>query len=248
VFLRKVVPGGASRLTIVDHDETYGRYVLQNMIKGKKIGKCVDLGCGSGDDLKIVGKMNPGSELTGIDFGGWNFDKLLSLGITPISLNIERERLPFEDESIDLVIANQILEHTKEIFWINHEIFRCLKKGGYLFLGVPNVLSFHNRILSVLGLHPTQHKLISAHVRPFSKRDTYFFYEQIGSGFCKIGAFAGSQYYPFPKWIARVMSTLFPNSAFSIFFLIKKTDNYNNDFLEWLRKAKLETNFFEGDS
>lgn len=248
MFFRKVkIPGTASRLTIVDHNETYGRHVLQKMLEGMNISTCADLGCGNGDDLKMVGKMNPGAELIGIDFGGWNFDKLRSLGISPLSLNIEREQLPFEDGSLDLIIANQILEHTKEVFWINHEIFRCLKEGGYLFLGVPNLLSFHNRILSLLGHHPTQHKLISAHVRPFSKRDTCLFYEQIGAGFCKIEAFAGSQYYPFPKWIARVMSTLFPNSAFSIFFLIKKTGNYSTNFLVWPREAKLETNFFSGD-
>ncbi|WP_219884784.1 methyltransferase domain-containing protein [Merismopedia glauca] len=61
-------------------------------------------------------------------------------GIEVISRNIENQVFPFADETIDFVIANQVIEHTKEIYWINHEIFRTLKVGGYLWLGVPNVL------------------------------------------------------------------------------------------------------------
>jgi len=64
----------------------------------------------------------------------------MAAGIKPMSVNIEAEPLPLENESVELVIANQVLEHTKEIYWINHEIFRTLKVGGHLYLGVPNVL------------------------------------------------------------------------------------------------------------
>ncbi|MEK6620867.1 MAG: hypothetical protein AABZ13_00100, partial [Planctomycetota bacterium] len=39
---------------------------------------------------------------------------------------IENEILPLKDESINIIIANQILEHTKEIFWIFKEFsFFC---------------------------------------------------------------------------------------------------------------------------
>jgi SAM-dependent methyltransferase len=131
------------------------------------------------------------------------------MGIEPISLNIENQQFPFENESIDFIIANQILEHTKEIFWINHEIFRSLRIGGYLYLGVPNVLSLHNRILGIFGVHPTSTKLISAHVRVFSKNDTINFYSNIAGRFTSIEKFSGSQFYPFPKIMARPLSTTF---------------------------------------
>lgn len=42
--------------------------------------------------------------------------------------NIERDSLPLADGQADLIIANQILEHTKEIFWIFHEVSRSLKR------------------------------------------------------------------------------------------------------------------------
>lgn len=182
----------------------------------------------------------------GIDFGDWNSEELKKLNIKPLSVNIEIESLPFDNNSMDFIIANQVLEHTKEVFWINHQIFRCLKVGGYLFLGVPNILSLHNRILMAVGYHPTQHKLTSAHVRPFSKKDVFSFYKDIGSSFCKIDCFWGAQFYPFPKQMARILSCVFPNLSFSIFFLIQKTAEYKTAFIEWPKKAQLETNYFTG--
>lgn len=246
MIFRKVIPGSASSLKIVDHNESYGRHILENCIRQFHIDKCLDIGCGDGSDLAIVRKYNPEAELTGIDFGTWNSALLLEKGIKLITIDIEHDKLPFEDSSVDFIIANQILEHTKQIYWINHEIFRCLKTGGHFFFGTPNLLSFHNRVMMAFGFHPTQHKLVSAHVRPFSKRDVYKFYEQIGNMFCNIKGFWGSQFYPFPKAAARILSTLFPSSSFSIFFLIQKTGEYKNEFIEWPSKAQLETNFFTG--
>jgi ubiquinone/menaquinone biosynthesis C-methylase UbiE len=246
IIFRKVIPGSTSRLTIVDHNESYGRHILKKIVKDKPIKKCLDIGCGNRTDLSIISKIHPKSELLGIDFGDWNHEKLKSLNINLLTINVETEPLPFQNNSIDFIIANQVLEHTKEIFWINHEIFRCLKVGGHLFLGVPNLLSFHNRILMAFGYHPTQYKLTSAHIRPFSKKDVFNFYKDIGSRFCKIIGFWGSQFYPFPKPIARLLSRFFPNFSFSIFFLIQKTNEYNNVFIEWPKIARLETNYFTG--
>jgi ubiquinone/menaquinone biosynthesis C-methylase UbiE len=247
LILRKVIPGSSSRLTIVDHKETYGRHILKENIKKLSIEKCVDLGCGKGDDLMIVKEITGSKNLFGIDYGLWNADILQAKGINVFDVNLEQDMLPFPDNSIDFIIANQVLEHCKEIFWINHEIFRCLRVGGHLFLGVPNILSLHNRILGLFGIHPTQHKLLSAHVRPFSRRDTTLFYNQISKlQFSKTEGFWGSQFYPFPKILSRPFSIAFPNLSFSIFFLIKKCGEYNDEFLKWPQIAKLETNYFIG--
>jgi ubiquinone/menaquinone biosynthesis C-methylase UbiE len=55
-------------------------------------------------------------------------EELKSLGVSVFALHIERDALPFEDGSVDIVIANQILEHTKEFFRIFHQVSRvcCL--------------------------------------------------------------------------------------------------------------------------
>lgn len=245
-MFNRVIPGTSSRLNIVDHTETYGRHILARIVKKIDVARCVDLGCGNGDDLMIIKKFNPKSKLIGVDFGAWNREKLIDKGIEPVILNIEKQVFPFEDDTIDFYIANQVLEHTKEIFWINHEIFRTLKVGGHLFLGVPNVLSLHNRILGILGVHPTCAKMISAHVRVFSRNDIYLFYKEIAKEFVTIKSFHGSQFYPFPILLARPLASIFPSLAFSIFFLIKKISEYKGEFIKWFLNVPLESNFYAG--
>jgi ubiquinone/menaquinone biosynthesis C-methylase UbiE len=248
MIYKKVIPGSTSRLTIVDHNESYGRHILDSIVRRLQVSKCLDIGCGRGDDLNIVRKHHQEAQLFGVDFGLWNKDTLEGLGIKVIALDIEKEKLPFEDESLDLIIVNQVLEHTKEIFWINHEIFRCLKQGGHIFIGVPNILSLHNRILMLLGFHPTGNKSTSAHVRVFSKRDVKAFYRNIGGAYCRVVNAYGSQFYPFPRFIARPLAKLFPGLAFSSFYLIKKIAKYTEEFIEWPQYADLETKYFTGIS
>ena len=245
-MLRRVRAGTTSRMTVVDHRETYGRHVLERFVRGSEVDTCVDLGCGSGDDLMVVRRLNPNARCIGIDHGDWNRDLLRSKGLEHAVADVEHQPLPFENESVDLIIANQFLEHTKEVFWINHEIFRTLRVGGHFYLGVPNVLSLHNRVLGIFGVHPTCSKLISAHIRSFSRRDTQFYYQEVASSFAKVEKFSGSQFYPFPRGISRPLSRAFPSLAFSIFFLIRKTSGYRGEFVDWLSNAQLETNYFAG--
>ncbi len=163
------------------------------------------------------------------------------------TLDIERSRLPFPNEGVDLFVANQVLEHTKEIFWIFHEVTRALRIGGHFLVGVPNVASFHNRMLLLFGIHPTQHKLCSAHVRPFSKHDTLKFVGACFPGGFALAKFGGSQFYPLPRRFSRMVCAAFPTAAFSIFFLFRKLRRYDGEFATYPVRAKLETNFWTGD-
>ena len=131
-MFRKVATGSTSRLTIVDHCETYGRHILEKRVRKLDVSLALDIGCGQGDDLMVVKKHHPNSKCIGIDFGDWNREKLIERGIESVAINIENQQIPLNEETVDLVIANQVLEHTKEIYWINHEIFRTLKVGGHL--------------------------------------------------------------------------------------------------------------------
>ena len=161
--------------------------------------------------------------------------------------NIERDRLPLTDGQADLIIANQVLEHTKEIFWIFHEVSRSLKVCGHFLFGVPNICSLHNHFLLLLGKQPTQHKVCSAHVRPFSKSDTLAFLDACFPGGFELADFRGSQFYPFPAQLSRLLADTFPTLAFTIFFLIRKMTEYQGEFATYPARARLETNFWTGD-
>lgn len=232
---------------LIDPMESYGRHILSNVLNLKlDITTALDIGCGHGNDLILVKNHYPKAELFGIDFHSNHSSFLLKKGIQLYEKNIETDPFPFKNEQLDFVIANQILEHCKEIFWINHQIFRTLNVGGYAFIGVPNTLAFHNRLLGLLGRHPTNIKSYSAHVRGFSKYDVHQFYETILPNNVKLVGFFGSQFYPFPKLSSRFLSSILPSLAGSNFYLIKKTAPYNDEIIKWLDSAKLETNFFGG--
>jgi SAM-dependent methyltransferase len=207
----------------------------------------VDLGAGGGRDLAVVRRLHPRATLIAVE-GGREYAKNLEGKADRIVVaNIERDRLPLATGEADLIIANQILEHTKEIFWIFHEVSRSLKVGGHFLFGVPNICSLHNRFLLLLGKHPTQHKVCSAHVRPFSKDDTVAFLNACFPGGYELAAFRGAQFYPFPLRIARLLADGLPTFAFTIFFMIRKMREYNGEFAVYPGLAQLETNFWTGD-
>jgi len=171
---------------------------------------------------------------------------LTEKGIKVSPNNIEQDIFPFDDSSIDVVIANQILEHTKELFWIFHEITRILPIGGKLIIGVPNLASLHNRLLLLLGKQPTPIQTNSAHIRGFTKGDILKFVDSCFPNGYELKAFGGSNFYPFPPMIARPLAQLFPTMAWGIFLLLEKKRDYQREFLEYPLVKRLETNFYLG--
>jgi SAM-dependent methyltransferase len=241
--------GGSHPLAkFTDQRETYGPKVVEELVASlQTLNLVVDLGAGSGRDLEIVHHLHPRAKLVAIE-AGQEYAKALNGKADRICVaNIERDPLPLADREADLIIANQILEHTKEIFWIFHQVARSLKVGGHFLFGVPNICSLHNRFLLIIGKQPTQHKLCSAHVRPFSKQDTIAFLDACFPAGFRMVKFRGAQFYPFPGKLARALANAFPTFAFTIFFLIQKVREYEGEFASYPARALLETNFWTGD-
>lgn len=121
----------------------YGREIIVEWAKQacqkKEEVTVLDLGLGEGTDLLNIRNALQGKKLHlhGLESYAPNVKKAKENGIEVSIFNLERERFPYEDQSIDLIIANQVLEHTKEIIWITSEISRILKWGGYFFAGFP---------------------------------------------------------------------------------------------------------------
>lgn len=91
------------------------------------------MGLGEGTDLRNIKKVLKGKilNLYGLESYIPNVKKAKENGIEVSIFDLERERFPYENRSIDIIIANQVLEHTKEIIWILSEVSRILKwRGG----------------------------------------------------------------------------------------------------------------------
>lgn len=223
------------------------RYLLEN-----GGGVVFDTGCGHGDDLigirrrfEELGGDASALRLTGVEGYEPFVKECRALGIETFDLDIERDLLPFADASVDVIVTNQVLEHTKEIFWIMSEYARILKPGGCLIIGVPNLASLHNRLLLLAGLHPTAQQSLSAHVRSFTLSDLKQFTET--GGFFTFVARRGSNFYPFPPAISRPLARLFPSMAWGLFAQFRRT-NQKGSFLSCLEGEEnfLETPFYGG--
>ncbi len=179
----------------------------------------LDLGLGAATDLlNIKSGLDRNLALFGIDSYEPNIAMAMGHNIAVTQLNIEQDALPFADEFFDVVIANQILEHTKELFFIFSEVSRVLKKGGIFVIGVPNLASLHNRVALLFGLQPPSIEVLGPHVRGFTRVSMRTFAEC--DGYFKLETFAGSNFYPFPPPLSRILAKVAPNWAVGSFYLL----------------------------
>jgi SAM-dependent methyltransferase len=215
----------------------YGRDIVGSWARrapGSAVVEVLDLGCGAGTDLRNIAEcaLPRQTHLHGVDVLARVLDLAKESGVSDVrGLDIEHQRLPFADATFDYVVANQVLEHTKEIFWIVAEVVRVLKPDGLFCVGVPNLASFHNRVLIMLGQEPTTARIAGPHVRTFTRPGLTQFLE-LGGYLCVIDL-AGSNFYPFPPRIARHVARAWPTGAVSLFLLSRRTRK-KGTFLEAL--------------
>jgi SAM-dependent methyltransferase len=231
----------------VDKDLNFGRQQILDLSSENNPKVILDIGAGLGKDLDKLKVKFPKARTLGVECNGQSVFELRKNGHEVIEIDIERDVLPLPDSSVDLIVANQIMEHCKEIFWIFHEASRVLKPDGIFIIGVPNLGSLHNRFLLLLGHQPTSIQLWSAHVRGFTAHGFRSFLQNIFNNGYKIENFKGSNFYPFPAFLARPLAWMFPRLAVGIFFRIRKIKPYNHEFLTYPKEKKLETNFYLGD-
>jgi SAM-dependent methyltransferase len=232
---------------MIDRSLNYGRHLVRRFLRDAGEYRTVlDIGAGLGADLLAAAEVRPGARLHAVEVYPEYARRLESHGIEVHRTNLEREPIPLPDGSVDVVIANQVLEHTKEIFWIFHEISRILPVGGRAILGVPNLASLHNRLLLLLGRQPTAIQNATAHVRGYTRRDLLQVLERAFPGGYREAGFGGSNFYPFPPAVARPLAAAFPGMAWGIFLHLRKEREYGGEFLRFPVAEQLETNFFLG--
>ena len=238
------------------NDETNGRHIIPEQavrasgtIAGPRI---LDVGAGRGADLaKIVLNLERTGtipELFAVESFPISIEVLGRLGVTVASIDIEHAVLPFDSDFFDVVICNQVLEHTKEIFWVISEIARVMKRGGTLILGVPNLGSLHNRIALLTGHQPPAIAVFGPHVRGFAVPDLRDFLET--GGILKVKKVLGGNFYPFPPKVSRPLSWLLPSLAVSSFYVVERVGegNFLAIFDTDQASVLVDTPYFRGGS
>lgn len=95
----------------------------------KKGSKVLDNGCGRGDFLR-------GFQRCGMKVYGTDLEKTFK-GVYH-GINLETDRLPFEDDYFDVVFSKSVIEYIHNPQNYLNEMYRVLKPGGTLVIMVPD--------------------------------------------------------------------------------------------------------------
>ena len=107
----------------------YRRYYLYPKIYKCLTGRILDLGCGVGDFISNY------DGIVGVDINVECVNFCLSKGLD-VRL-MDQDKLPFDDNSFDSIILDNVLEHISEPNYLLKEIERVLVPNGVLIVGVP---------------------------------------------------------------------------------------------------------------
>lgn len=100
----------------------------------KKESKILDNGCGRGDFIKAF--YNYGLKCYGTDISDFSNEKIKNIPISKVDL--ENEKLPFEDNFFDVVFSKSVIEHMRTPDNFIKECYRVLKPGGRIILMTPD--------------------------------------------------------------------------------------------------------------
>ncbi len=121
--------------------------ILDLIPVGKKV---MDLGCDDGVWSKQVAGRAQAQEIHGIELNEVAARKAQAQGLQVkiADLNL---KLPYNDNTFDVVHANQVIEHVPNIDHFAKEAARILKPGGSLIVSTENGSSWHNVFAAVMG-------------------------------------------------------------------------------------------------
>jgi len=252
----RIIPKSIEKLFVKLQESSvhlnYGRDIIVELVNNHINTDCnaqetvriLDIGAGGGTDLNnIKNNIQKTKQLFAIESFAPNIKRLNALGVTSFNINIEKDSLPFDDSTLDIVIINQVIEHTKEIFFISSEISRVLKNNGVAIFGFPNLAALHNRFLLLIGEQPICIRMPGPHVRGITKGGFYQFITT--DDYFEVKKIVGSNFYPFPPWIAQKLATILPSMSISLYFLCQRTRRRGN-FINVLSTRFYETDYFTG--
>lgn len=107
--------------------------LVRKFYKKDKSAVILDAGCGTG---MIFSHLEQFGTVVGVDLSKEALKFCRERRLRPL-IHGDLTALPFEDESFDLIVALDILEHIPDDTAALREFYRALKKGGIIIFTVP---------------------------------------------------------------------------------------------------------------
>lgn len=106
-----------------------------------KVDRVLDVGCGAGSTLAWLKSKKLCTWTAGIE----SFSDAAAEACAAVDVvykgNIEKMSLPIENESLDLILCLDILEHLVDPWTVTQRLQKLLKPGGALIVSLPNIRS-----------------------------------------------------------------------------------------------------------
>lgn len=192
------------------------------------------LDCGCDDGAKTIGRANVigTKNISGIEIITSRAELAIKRGIRIYDFDLN-DVWNIPNNSFDVVTATEVVEHLIDLDNFFDQIKRVLKKGGKLIISTENLASPHNIFALILGSQPftgpylsckfsvgyqpvncyrnsKKRVLMPPHLNVMTKKALIRLLEL--NGF-KILGIKGIGFYPFPPFLAGVLSLLAKNYA-----------------------------------
>lgn len=126
--------------------------------------RVLDLGCRDG---ALTQAYLDGNEVVGVDADQEALAEAARLGIETHWADLDQP-LDLDDQSFDVVVAGELLEHLRDPRRLVGEVRRVLRSGGTFVASVPNAYRLKGRLLFLFGRPPENDP---THLQMFSAAD-----------------------------------------------------------------------------
>lgn len=117
--------------------EDYRLERLTDTVRVRK-GKMLDIGCGGGTLTECFTKLYPNVRIFGCDISKTAISYANKYGKGNVKYSVIRNNiLPYNTNSMDVIISFDVMEHVPNVHIFLKEIKRVLKKNGLLFMAIP---------------------------------------------------------------------------------------------------------------
>jgi hypothetical protein len=154
-----------------------------------------------------------------------------------VSINVERDPLPYPNETFDVVLFCEVIEHlTQDPTFALAELHRVLKPDGYLLVTTPNVFRVQHLLYMMGGrhnlFHPySGHGVYGRHQREYGMGELTDLVQ--GCGYTVVQAEIAN-FEPSTNWVERSAKQLWRHRRDNLFLLARRQPSRRFYYPGWL--------------